>query len=338
MTAQSIREAGVTNMEPKLNSTGARQLALLLALICTAAASTGCAGFGATGLDRADVATNSTNDTEKSAAPTVKGSLGMTFVLIPSGSFWMGSPFEERRREMDEVQHEVQITRDFYMCQTEVTRGQFEKFVKETRYRTEAERGGDPITWRTPGIDQQPDHPVVHVSWHDAQAFCKWLSKKDGRAYRLPTEAEWEFTARAGFRGSFGETSIISATEANFNGTTRYGKGSTVGVYRASTIAVGHFAPNAWGVYDLHGNVWEWCNDWYGYYRSGPLMDPQGPTTGTVKIARGGSWANAPEYCRVAYRFGGNPASTFSTVGFRLALDVSNKTQPSPQTAATGKD
>jgi formylglycine-generating enzyme required for sulfatase activity len=250
----------------------------------------------------------------------------------------MGSPFEERRREMDEVQHEVQITRDFYMGQTEVTRAQFETFVKATKYRTDAERDGDLINWRTPYINQQPDHPVVYVSWHDAQAFCKWLSKKEGRRYRLPTEAEWEFTARSGYRGRFGETDILSTTEANFNGHTRYGKGSTLGIYRASTIDAGHFAPNPWGVYDMAGNVWEWCNDWYGYYRSGPLMDPQGPSTGTVKVARGGSWANAPEYCRVAYRFGGNPASTFSTVGFRLALDASSKPAPWPQTASTGRE
>lgn len=281
------------------------------------AVTAGCASFSTSDLSSDPNATSTV-----AADPVFTNSQRMRFVLISAGSFTMGSPTDEIRREMDEVQHEVQLTSDFYLAATEVTRGQFATFVKETGYRTEAELSGDPLNWRNPGIDQQDDHPVVCVSWHDAVSYCEWLSKREGRRYRLPSEAEWEYAARAGGNYPFGQTPVISTTEANFNGNTRYGRGSELGQYRKSTVAVGRFAPNAWGLHDMVGNVWEWCNDWYGRYHTGTQVDPTGPRVGTVRVARGGSWANAPEYCRASYRFGGNPTSTYSTVGFRVAMDV----------------
>jgi formylglycine-generating enzyme required for sulfatase activity len=298
--------------------TWARTIILAAATGATATLA-GCAGIGTA----ADLNASDTTATRTVAAdPVLTNSQSMKLVLISAGSFTMGSPTDESRREMDEVQHQVQITNDFYLAATEVTRGQFAVFVRETHYKTDAEYSGDPANWRNAGIDQQDNHPVVFVSWHDADAYCDWLSKKEGQRYRLPSEAEWEYSARAGGQNAFGESAIISTTEANFNGNTRYGRSSELGQYRKSTIAVGRFAPNAWGLHDMVGNVWEWCGDWYGRYHSGLQVDPTGPRVGTVRVARGGSWANAPEYCRASYRFGGNPTSTYSTVGFRVAMDV----------------
>ncbi|CAN5414083.1 hypothetical protein BH09PLA1_BH09PLA1_22000 [soil metagenome] len=334
MTGQTIRAEQNDTVRPQMRK-ATSAIALLLGLMF-ALANAGCAGFvdagfaqPASGSDGA-VATNS---------------VGMKFVFVPPGKFVMGSPITEARREMDEVEHKVQLTNGFYLGQTEVTRAQFAKFVRESKYVTEAERAGDLETWRNLSMGQKFDHPVVYVTWHDAQAFCEWLSAREGRTYRLPTEAEWEYAARAGTRDPFANGASIGTGDANFNGTTRYGAG-TVGSYRATTVAVRGFEPNPWGLHDMCGNVWEWCSDWYGRYPIEPTINPQGPSTGSVKLARGGSWANAPEYCRAAYRFGGNPEASYSTVGFRCVMEASGRGAPVPvapqddstATASTGRD
>jgi formylglycine-generating enzyme required for sulfatase activity len=259
-------------------------------------------------------------DLRPPALPLVTTDLGMKFVLVRAGEFTMGSPRSERGRELDEVEHSVRITRDFYIGQTEVTRGQFAMFVSDSGYVTEAEKGGDFRTWRNPGITQGDNHPVVCVTWNDARAYCAWLSRKDKRKYRLPTEAEWEYACRAGTNTAFAAGPTIGTNLANYNGTTAY-PGGTRGENRASTTPVGSFAPNAWGIYDMVGNVWEWCNDWYGRYPEGSATDPQGPLNGTARISRGGSWLNAPEYCRAAYRYSGKPDEKHTSVGFRCVFE-----------------
>jgi formylglycine-generating enzyme required for sulfatase activity len=175
--------------------------------LCIAATTAGCAGMTASDFTASD---NSFASRTVAADPIYRNSQDMKFVLISAGTFTMGSPTSELRREMDELQHEVHLTNDFYLAATEVTRGQFAAFVRETGYKTEAELSGDPADWRNSGIDQQDNHPVVFVSWHDAVAYCDWLSKKEGRNYRLPTEAEWEYAARAGGTHALGDTPVLS--------------------------------------------------------------------------------------------------------------------------------
>jgi formylglycine-generating enzyme required for sulfatase activity len=156
--------------------------------------------------------------------------------------------------------------------------------------------------------------PVETLSWDDCQAFLR----RAGEGYRLPTEAEWEYACRAGTETpfSFGET--ISTDQANYNGNYTYGPGSK-GVYREETVPVGSFPANAWGFHDMHGNVWEWCQDRYGEYPSGSVTDPTGPGSGSHRVLRGGSWLDLPRLCRSANRSRGVPGSQGYNVGFRAA-------------------
>src|SRR5262249_23708089 len=174
-------------------------------------------------------------------------------------------------------------------------------------------------TWRAPGFAQADDEPVVCVSWNDAVAFVEWLARKDGKPYRLPTEAEWEHACRAGTSTPVWVGSSASSHQANFNGNFPYG-GAKKGPYLAKTSKVGSYPPNAWGLYDTHGNVWEWCADWYDehYYAKSPAVDPPGPATGTERILRGSSWLNwGKGVCRAAVRGGYAPASRYNYRGLR---------------------
>lgn len=254
------------------------------------------------------------------AQPLVTSTIGMRLVHIDAGEFVMGSPKEERRRELDEIQHPVRLTKDFYMGRTEVTRGQFEWFVRETQYKTEAERAGDFRTWQNPGIVQTATHPVVCVTIADARAFCEWLSRVEKKRYRLPTEAEWEYACRGGTAAPFYLGGTISTEQANFNGTTTYG-GGPKGESRSGTLEVAKFPANPWGLHDMIGNVWEWCSDRYSRYPETLATDPAGAASGEVYLTRGGSWANAPEYCRSAYRFGARQDQRFAALGFRVVLE-----------------
>ena len=273
---------------------------------------------------------------------------GMQFVLIPTGEFQMGSNKGDKDTQDDEIpRHPVRITKPFFLGKFEVTRGQFRKFVEETGYKTEAESDGkggsgwngskktweqDPkYTWKSCGFDQSDAHPVVNVSWNDANKFCEWLNgKKDGYTYRLPTEAEWEYACRAGSKTkyAFGDDPEDLAKYGNGYDATCKEKITFPWPSIAAkdgqvfTAPVGSFERNAWGLYDVHGNVWEWCSDWHSgdYYKGSPADDPQGPSAAaSFRVLRGGSWSNDPSYCRLTDRYGGTPGNRDNDLGFRLA-------------------
>src|SRR5581483_3675095 len=161
--------------------------------------------------------------------------------------------------------------------------------------------------------------PVEMVSWAECQEFCKRLGQLDGRRYRLPTEAEWEYACRAGTTTPFACGDTLRLDQAHHAGEATSASGRKRRA-RGQTAVVGSFPPNAWGLYDLHGNVWEWCADWYGPYPAGPVRDPQGEGTGTAHVLRGGSWRTGPRSCRAARRRRGGPGQRQRDVGCRVVL------------------
>ena len=184
-------------------------------------------------------------------------------------------------------------------------------------------------SWQNAGFEQTDEHPVVNVSWNDAVEFCKWLSRKEGKTYRLPTEAEWEYACRAGtttryYSGDDPETlakvgNVADATaKAKFPDWTCTIKASDGYVF---TAPVGKFKPNSFGLYDMHGNAWQWCADWYGaeYYAKSPVDDPAGPDSGNVRVLRGGSWCRWPLSSRSATRYRYSPDFRYGYAGFRVA-------------------
>jgi formylglycine-generating enzyme required for sulfatase activity len=276
-------------------------------------------------------------------AAEIKNTLGMRLVLIPKGKFRMGSPEADPKRFDDEDEHEVEITRPFYLGKYEVTRGEFAAFVKATQYQTDAERDGKggwghdcqgkpkqapEFTWRNPGFEQTDQHPVVNVSWNDAMAFCAWLSEQEGAAYRLPTEAEWEYACRAGtttryHSGDDPETLVRVANVADASARRRFPNWDTIKSddRYGFTAPAGQFKANRLGLHDMHGNVWEWCQDWYHahYYKNSPAQDPQGPAAGIYRVHRGGSWASGSAVCRTARR-ATTALDRTGYIGFRVVL------------------
>ncbi len=320
--------------------------------------------------------------------PTITSSTGTKLRLIPAGAFQMGIEGDGRgfTRHFnnnahyvtaDEApKHPVRLTRPFFLAVTEVTVGQFKQFVAEEKYRTTAEisgRGVDgfqpkappnqtwrsPIfelnssfNWRNPGFAQNDNHPVVGVSWEDAQAFCAWLSKKEGVHYRLPTEAEWEHASRAGSRTwfSWGDEFAAVGSKANIAHAElekAYPEralrqwlfdSSAAGDGHIFTAPVGSFPANTWGLHDMHGNVWEWCEDYYSdvYYKKfesrqydrppGLAIDPKNDqpwnSHGQWRVIRGGSWCNGPVQCRSGVRSYYDPKDAGCYLGFRVARDA----------------
>ena len=266
------------------------------------------------------------------------------YVLVRGGEFEMGSPESEEKRSADETQHRVRVS-DFAMCRFAVTVGEFRKFIESSGYRTDAEQGDGSVIWtgsewksqhgvnwrhgvsgRERGAGEE-GHPVLHVSWNDAEAYSRWLTEGDGRggSYRLPTEAEWEYACRGGTKTPFNTGENLTTDQANYDGNYPYGKNPT-GVWRKDTVAVDAFEPNGYGLYNMHGNVWEWCSDWYGseYYeecrKKGVEENPQGPEGGSSRVLRGGSWNYYARNCRSAYRNNYTPATRHYTIGFRLVF------------------
>ncbi|MFH1117271.1 MAG: formylglycine-generating enzyme family protein [Pseudomonadota bacterium] len=303
----------------------------------------------------------------------VENSIGMQFVRVPAGEFLMGSdespeslaldyPNYPRKRLVelkDEAPvHAVRITRPFYLGKYEVTVGQFRKFVETAGYRPESEadgtggygynatydpaitEGGDAFegrdprySWRNPGFRQTDDHPVVNITWNDAAAMAEWLSRVEGRRYRLPTEAEWEYACRGGTKTRYyagNSPSTLSAIANTFDASaapywTRWKEFALPEDDGAAfTAAVGSFSPNAFGLYDMLGNVWEWVSDRYGetYYAESPLVDPTGPASGRRRVRRGGSWHTWPLYVRSSFRNWNSPQTRYTLLGMRLLMEV----------------
>ena len=242
----------------------------------------------------------------------LSNTLGMDFVLIRPGSFIMGSPPSEPGHRANERQHKVIITKPFYLQTTEVTLAQWRKVM------------GRRWLFPRPGPLQGP---VTKVSWFDVQDFIAKLNQMGQGRYRLPTEAEWEYACRAGTTTAYFWGDKIDCSQAMFaNNELKsphcipYVKSR--GLAPDGPAPVKSYPPNAWGLYDMHGNVWEWVADWFGPYPRGPVSDPQGPPDGDYRVRRGGSWFRGPLRLRSANRNYADPASRYRTTGFRLVLEV----------------
>ncbi|MCC6072323.1 SUMF1/EgtB/PvdO family nonheme iron enzyme [Massilia sp. GCM10020059] len=255
---------------------------------------------------------------------------GPAMVEIPAGRFQMGSPEHERKKaleagaqlawlERETPQHWVGIEHAFALGRYPVTVGEWRRFAMATLWRPHGE-----TNWASPGFRQAEDHPVVGVSWEDAQKYVRWLSEQTGHHYRLPSEAEWEYACRAGAKTAFSFGDSIDTSRANYDGNYSYG-GSPRGVFRQGTTPAGAFAPNRWGLYDMHGNVWEWVQDvvhdnYIGAPADGSAWE-EGGDQGR-RILRGGSWLYNPRYLRSALRNGYSAVLSNDIVGFRVARDL----------------
>jgi len=251
------------------------------------------------------------------------GEVTLGLVRVQAGFFQQGSPITESGREAHETLHPVKISAAFLLGKYPVTVAQFERFVKETGHRTEAEDGssggygwdGSKLVqarqyhWRNPGFPQSGSHPVTLVTWFDAKQFCLWLSRKARMQVELPTEAQWEYACRAGDSAPWhgGQVDAVAWHKGNAGG---------------GTHPVGQLKPNAWGLYDMGGNAWEWCQDWYGPYPAGQVSDPVQsevpPGEKGRRVLRGGSFLKAGADCRSAERYRNDPRSRNADNGFRI--------------------
>jgi len=243
-----------------------------------------------------------------SRQPDMEPVPGLKMKWLPPGTFRMGSPIGERGRTMSEKVHQVTISRGFWIGVYEVTQGQWKAVMKSNPSHF---KSGD-------------DYPVENVSWNDVKQFCERLNetasvpRPAGYVFDLPTEAQWEYASRAGTDTALNSGKDLSDEKFNCENL------NEVGWYdykheNSSTHPVGKKRPNAWGLYDMHGNVCEWCRDWWGVYL-GDAIDPKGPKTGSMRGARGGSWGNSAQICRSAYRSNRLPDQRTFFLGFRLAL------------------
>jgi formylglycine-generating enzyme required for sulfatase activity len=240
----------------------------------------------------------------------------MHFVSVPAGTFTMGSPPDERRRGQDELLHRVTLTRGFALSAHLVTQEQWQRVM-----------GANPSKFPAQDDAEKQALPVDSVSWQDAAEFCRRLSdlpeeQEAGRVYRLPTEAEWEYACRADTTTPYWTGAVLATDEANY---ARERKSAP----RGKPTAVDAFRANPWGLHDMHGNLWQWCADWYGPYPDGAVTDPQGPPYGGGRVLRGGSWASPPERCRAAAR-GQRPDARPDQVGLRVVCERRTRDGPSP--------
>ncbi|MDA1213822.1 MAG: SUMF1/EgtB/PvdO family nonheme iron enzyme [Planctomycetota bacterium] len=252
-------------------------------------------------------------------------SIGMKLVRVPAGEFLMGSAEEDPGSRDDErPQHRVQISKPFYMGIYEVTQDEFEMMMQTNP--SSFSRAG--LLADAPEAIDCSKLPVDNVTWYAAVEFCKRLShlpdeKKAGRVYRLPTEAEWEYACRAGTKSTFHFGDDLSSTQANFNGAHPFGAADK-GPFLNRTAIVGSYQPNAWGLYDMHGNLNEWCLDRFDreYYSHSPEVDPRGPQTGTSRVIRGGDWYSDGRDCRCAFRYADIPDGRFYALGMRVVCEL----------------
>jgi len=294
-------------------------------------------------------------------APAKKPSASANMALIKGGIFTMGSPANEMGRGKDENQHKVTLG-SFYMGKYPVTLGEFRLFIETAGYRTDAEKEGNgqvwlgkrwgknpSANWKNPGFGQEEKNPVVLVSWYDAIRYCNWLSEREGlipayaisgtnviwtrkaTGYRLPTEAEWEYSCRAGTTTRFwsGDDESTLAGKANIldrSAAKKYPEWEIPDNHNdgyAETSPAGSFAANPWGLFDMHGNIKEWCWDWYDTsYESGDQTDPTGRAAGSSRVVRGGGWCEPPDSQRSAYRDGCIPFWSANYIGFRVTRNA----------------
>jgi uncharacterized protein (TIGR02996 family) len=235
---------------------------------------------------------------------TLAKGVDMTFAWIPPSTFLMGSSPEESDRGEDETLHEVTLRQGFYLGIYPVTQAQWRA-----------------VMGNNPSVFNGKNRPVEKVSWDDCQAFCTKLSQREGKRYGLPSEAEWEYACRAGTTTPFHFGETLSTEQANYNGNYPY-KGGEKGIDRKQTTDVGIFPPNAWGLFDMHGNVWEWCQDEYRLYEE--LITKNTLETANIyecaRVLRGGSWVNGVGLCRAARRFRIAPSYRFNNLGFRVSF------------------
>jgi formylglycine-generating enzyme required for sulfatase activity len=241
---------------------------------------------------------------------SITNTLDMKLNKIPAGTFMMGSPEIDPDRIENEHQHKVTITKPFYMQTAEVTQGQWKAVMGTEPWKDEYY------------VKEGPAYPAVYVSWNDAVAWCKKLSEKEGKTYRLPTEAEWEYACRAGTKTawSFGNDEKVLGDYA------WYDENADNIISERYAHQVGLKKPNAWGLYDMHGNVDDWCYDYFGedYYKQSPAKDPTGPTSGSSRVLRGGSWYSLSRFTRSAVRLncGAHYRYRDHAHGFRLVREL----------------
>jgi uncharacterized protein (TIGR02996 family) len=253
---------------------------------------------------------------------TLKNSIGMELAYIPAGTFLMGSPEDEEDRSEDEGPvHAVKIAKAFYLGVYAVTQGEYEAVMRKNPSWFSATGDGKP---EVEGL-KTSRFPVEMVSHDGAVKFCEKLSALEGekeneRVYRLPTEAEWEYACRGGAGSApfhFGQS--LSSEQANIDGNYPHGDAAK-GPFLERTCEVGSYKPNGYGLYDMHGNVWEWCSDWYGEYSKGDKVNPPGPSEGSKRVIRGGGWSNAAVNCSASFRGSSAPANRGLNLGLRLLL------------------
>ncbi|HEY5590139.1 MAG TPA: SUMF1/EgtB/PvdO family nonheme iron enzyme [Paludibacter sp.] len=267
---------------------------------------------------------------------------------IPVGNFYMGSPDSEFNRGRNETLHKVSLSA-FKMSKYEITIEQFKVFIDSTGYVTDSDKGtggyfgGNTypnyidvkgVNWKCNEKGQlrplsEYNYPVIYVSWNDANAFAIWMD------CRLPTEAEWEYACRAGTTTTFYTGDTLTTTNANCNGNYPLNTNKD-GEFRGKILSVGSLPPNPWGLYDMLGNVWEWCSDWVGEYAGGEQINPHGPTTGVNRVCRGGSWGWPADRCRAANRQSTAPYSRSSGTGFRLVKSLT--VEPYPDALCTASE
>ncbi len=225
-------------------------------------------------------------------------SVGMQMAAVRAGAFRMGSPVDEDGRQDDETQRTVRIEKSFHISVHEVTQKQWKAVMQSQPWHGK------------PQVAVGDRYPATYITWAEADLFCKVLSRRENRTYRLPTEAEWEYACRAGTTGPYHFDADDLKGHACFEGNADANHPNEVGARRA----------NAWGLHDMHGNVFEWCGDWYGPYDSKATLSPRGLSNGEYRVTRGGSWESMARFCRSAYRAGLGPDARMPTVGFRIVL------------------